>query len=96
MSFLEHLEELRVRLIVSLGALLAGFIVALFFIEKIVDFVYGPLTGALALRFRMRWAQLTATLRGLLLALFGTRLYRRMLAERRRLRAEFEALERSA
>lgn len=56
----------------------------------------GPLTGALALRFRMRWAQLTATLRGLLLALFGTRLYRRMLAERRRLRAEFEALERSA
>ena len=56
----------------------------------------GPLTGALALRFRMRWAQLTATLRGLLLALFGTRLYRRMLAVRRRLRAEFEALERSA
>jgi len=48
MSFLEHLEELRVRLIVSLGALLGGFCAALFFIEKIVDFVYAPLTGALA------------------------------------------------
>jgi sec-independent protein translocase protein TatC len=48
MSFLEHLEELRVRLIVSLGALLGGFCVALFFIEKIVDFVYTPLTAVLA------------------------------------------------
>ena len=48
MSFLEHLEELRVRLIVSLGALLAGFCVALFFIENIVDFVYTPLTAVLA------------------------------------------------
>jgi sec-independent protein translocase protein TatC len=48
MSFLDHLEELRVRIIVSLGALLAGFCVALFFIEQIVTFVYGPLTGALA------------------------------------------------
>jgi sec-independent protein translocase protein TatC len=48
MSFLEHLEELRVRLIVSLGALLGGFCLALFFIENIVDFVYKPLAGALA------------------------------------------------
>jgi sec-independent protein translocase protein TatC len=48
MSFLEHLEELRVRLIVSLGALLGGFCVALLFIEKIVDFVYGPLQAVLA------------------------------------------------
>jgi sec-independent protein translocase protein TatC len=47
MSFLEHLEELRKRLIVSLGALLAGFLVALFFIEKLVDFVYGPLSANL-------------------------------------------------
>ena len=53
----------------------------------------GPVTGALALRFRMRWAQLTALLRGILLALFGAGLYRRMLAERRRLRAEFERLD---
>ena len=45
MSFLEHLEELRVRLIVSLGALLGGFCIALVFIEKLVDFVYTPLTG---------------------------------------------------
>jgi sec-independent protein translocase protein TatC len=47
MSFLEHLEELRVRLIVSLGALIAGFCVCLIFIEQLVDFVYAPLTAAL-------------------------------------------------
>ena len=53
----------------------------------------GPLTGALALRFRWRFAQLTSILRGILLVLFGTRLYRELLAERRRLRDEFASLE---
>jgi sec-independent protein translocase protein TatC len=48
MSFLEHLEELRHRLVVSLVALLVGFIVAIVFSERLVDFVYVPLTGALA------------------------------------------------
>jgi sec-independent protein translocase protein TatC len=47
MSFLEHLEELRNRLIISLGALLGGFLVALFFIERLVDFVYAPLAVSL-------------------------------------------------
>jgi sec-independent protein translocase protein TatC len=47
MSFLEHLEELRRRLIVSLVALLGGFLIALIFIERIVDFVYKPLSAVL-------------------------------------------------
>jgi 1-acyl-sn-glycerol-3-phosphate acyltransferase len=53
----------------------------------------GPLTGLFALRFRYRFGQLTAAIRGALLALFGTRLYRRLLAERQLLRREFERLE---
>lgn len=61
------------------GALLAG--------------AAGPLTGVFALRFRYRFGQLTTAIRGMLLALFGTRLYQRLLAERQRLRREFERLE---
>lgn len=53
----------------------------------------GPVTGFLALRFRERFQRLTATLRGLLVAIFGTRLYVRLLAERRRLRDEFARLD---
>lgn len=56
----------------------------------------GPLTGILALRFRYRFGQLTTAIRGALLALFGTPLYRRLLDERQRLRQEFEALEASS
>jgi sec-independent protein translocase protein TatC len=43
MSFLEHLDELRRRIFVSLGALFVGFVVALVFIEPILTFVYRPL-----------------------------------------------------
>jgi sec-independent protein translocase protein TatC len=43
MSFLEHLDELRRRIITSLAAVLAGFIIALVFIEPILEFVYEPL-----------------------------------------------------
>jgi sec-independent protein translocase protein TatC len=43
MSFLEHLDELRRRMFVSLVSLLAGFIVAFAFIEPILIFVYRPL-----------------------------------------------------
>jgi len=43
MSFLEHLDELRQRIVVSLVSVFVGFIVALVFIEPILTFVYGPL-----------------------------------------------------
>lgn len=46
MTFLEHLEELRVRLIRSLIALVAGFAVAWSFHERIFHFLTSPLRQA--------------------------------------------------
>lgn len=43
MSFLEHLDELRKRLIVSVASIFVGFIVAFFFLERIFAFVMVPL-----------------------------------------------------
>ena len=43
MSFLEHLDELRRRLIISVAALLAGFLIAFGFISPIFDFIMRPL-----------------------------------------------------
>jgi sec-independent protein translocase protein TatC len=47
MSFLEHLDELRKRLIWSIVALFAGFFVALFFIDRIFGFIMRPLAATL-------------------------------------------------
>src|SRR3954465_12673820 len=47
MSFLEHLDELRKRLIWSIGALGAGFLVALYFIDAIFGFIMRPLAATL-------------------------------------------------
>jgi sec-independent protein translocase protein TatC len=47
MSFLEHLDELRRRLIVSVSAIAAGFLVCLFFIDDIFAFIMVPLQRAL-------------------------------------------------
>ena len=47
MGFLEHLEELRRRLIVSLVAIAVGFCGSLFFAEEIFTFVMTPLRHAL-------------------------------------------------
>lgn len=47
MSFLEHLDELRTRLMVSAIALFAGFLVALVFIRYVFDFIMLPLQQAL-------------------------------------------------
>ena len=47
MSFLEHLDELRQRLIKSLLAVLVGFVVAMVFINPIFDFVMAPLQAIL-------------------------------------------------
>ncbi|HNV03688.1 MAG TPA: twin-arginine translocase subunit TatC [Vicinamibacterales bacterium] len=43
MSFLEHLDELRQRLVASAISLAAGTVVAVFFIDRIFDFIMRPL-----------------------------------------------------
>ena len=43
MSFLEHLDELRKRLIYSVVSLLAGCVVSFIFLDRIFDFVFGPM-----------------------------------------------------
>jgi sec-independent protein translocase protein TatC len=43
MSFLEHLDELRKRILISVGALIVGFLVALLFIDQIFAFIMEPL-----------------------------------------------------
>src|SRR5262249_60447499 len=48
MSFLEHLDELRKRLIYICWSLLAGCIVAYAFIQKIFDFIMKPMYTILA------------------------------------------------
>jgi sec-independent protein translocase protein TatC len=47
MSFLEHLDELRKRLIVSVVALAGGFVICLFFVGIIKAFVMRPLVRVL-------------------------------------------------
>jgi sec-independent protein translocase protein TatC len=47
MSFLEHLDELRTRLIRSVTALVAAFLICLFFIDKIQAFIMKPLYATL-------------------------------------------------
>lgn len=47
MSFLEHLDELRQRLIKALLAVLVGFLIAIAFINPIFEFVMAPLQAIL-------------------------------------------------
>lgn len=47
MSFLDHLDELRTRLIVSLASLAGGFVVCFGFITPIFDFIMEPLAAVL-------------------------------------------------
>ena len=47
MSFLEHLDELRKRLIVSVSSLGIGFVVSFVFIDRLVDFIFGPLQATI-------------------------------------------------
>ena len=47
MSFLEHLDELRKRLIVSVSALGIGFVVSWAYVERLLDFIFIPLTATI-------------------------------------------------
>jgi len=47
MSFLEHLDELRKRIMWSLGFLIGGFIICAFFIPQIFDFIMKPMQALL-------------------------------------------------
>jgi sec-independent protein translocase protein TatC len=47
MSFLEHLDELRRRIVYALLSIVAGFIVACFFIGRIFDFIMTPMYAVL-------------------------------------------------
>ena len=47
MGFLEHLDELRRRIIVCCVALASGMLLAFFFVERIADFVLAPTLRAL-------------------------------------------------
>lgn len=47
MAFLDHLDELRQRIIICCSALAGGMVVAFFFVEKIADFVLAPTFSAL-------------------------------------------------
>ncbi|HWL39131.1 MAG TPA: twin-arginine translocase subunit TatC [Gemmatimonadaceae bacterium] len=47
MSFLEHLDELRKRIIRAVIALFVGFIIACFFIQRLFDFIMKPLQALL-------------------------------------------------
>ena len=47
MSFLEHLDELRKRLIVAVSALAVGFLLSWAYVEKLVDFIFKPLSATI-------------------------------------------------
>jgi sec-independent protein translocase protein TatC len=47
MSFLEHLDELRKRLIKSVAALGVGFVISLFYINQLLDFIFKPLVSSI-------------------------------------------------
>jgi sec-independent protein translocase protein TatC len=47
MSFLEHLDELRKRILYAVVAIGVGFLIACFFIQQLFDFIMKPLQGML-------------------------------------------------
>jgi len=60
MGFLEHLDELRRRIIYAVIALGAGMTVAFFFLDRIAYFVLGPTLRALPAGTKLAWRPLTA------------------------------------
>ncbi len=59
MSFLEHLDELRKRLMWAIGALFAGFLIALLFIDTIFGFIMRPLAATLPAGRKMIYTEPT-------------------------------------
>ncbi len=59
MSFLEHLDELRHRIVVSLVAVLVGCLVSFAFIGRIFEFVMKPLAGMLPQGSKLVWTEPT-------------------------------------
>src|SRR5206468_1960529 len=57
MSFMEHLGELRVRIVRSLYALLAGTVPGLYFSQQIVDWLARPVVTPYALQFLLSYAR---------------------------------------
>jgi sec-independent protein translocase protein TatC len=47
MSFLEHLDELRKRLMIAIGSVFGGFLLAFIFIRELVAFVTAPMIALL-------------------------------------------------
>src|SRR5687768_3402872 len=47
MSFLEHLDELRKRIVYALIALVVGVLIACFFLDEIYNFIMAPMQAAL-------------------------------------------------
>ncbi|MBI4478223.1 MAG: twin-arginine translocase subunit TatC [Acidobacteria bacterium] len=62
MSFLEHLEELRKRIVNSLIAIVVAMGLSFFFIDKIFDFIMEPLARVLPPGSRMMYAEPTEAL----------------------------------
>ena len=60
MSFLDHLEELRKRLLVSIVALLAGFLVCWGYADKIYGYLQAPLLKVLPPGDKLAYTRLTA------------------------------------
>jgi sec-independent protein translocase protein TatC len=60
MTFLDHLEELRKRLMVSLGAVAVGFLVCWAFAERIFAVLQEPLTRFFAPGDKLAYTRLTA------------------------------------
>jgi sec-independent protein translocase protein TatC len=60
MSFLDHLDELRKRLIVSILALVAGFLVCWGFADKIYAFIQAPIQQYLPKGDTLAYTRLTA------------------------------------